>query len=121
MFIAWSVYGVGVAGWADSYESDGVAPSSASQAASQALWLLGGGAVLTGGGLLALGWRIPGIVQLIVLGGGAVLVSSLASTCQPSHSHHSPPAPIPSAVDPRTVERAWPLASRWSAPLYERL
>ena len=30
------------------------------------------------------------------------------------------PAPIPSAVDPHTVERAWFLASRWSAPLYER-
>lgn len=35
----------------------------------------------------------------------------------------SPPhssAPIPYAVDPHTVERAWFLASRWSAPLYER-
>jgi len=31
------------------------------------------------------------------------------------------PAPVPSAVDPHTVERAWFLASRWSAPLYERL
>ncbi|MGW0916178.1 hypothetical protein ACWD1Z_31235 [Streptomyces sp. NPDC002784] len=79
MLIAWSVYGVGMAVWADSYESDGVVPLSASRAASQALWLLGGGAVLTGGGLLALGWRVPGIVQLVVLGGGAVLVSSLAA------------------------------------------
>ncbi|MFE1944881.1 hypothetical protein [Streptomyces massasporeus] len=79
MLIAWSVYGVGIAGWADSYESDGVVPTSASRAASQALWLLCGGAVLTGGGLLALGWRIPGIVQLVVLFGGAVLVSSMAS------------------------------------------
>ncbi|MDT0389272.1 hypothetical protein [Streptomyces dubilierae] len=79
MLIAWSVYGVGIAGWADSYESDGVVPSSASQAASQAMWLLGGGAVLTGGGLLALGWRLPGIVQLVVLGSGTVLVSSLAA------------------------------------------
>ncbi|WP_437028342.1 hypothetical protein [Streptomyces sp. enrichment culture] len=79
VLIAWSVYGVGMAGWADGYESDGVAPSSASRAASQALWLLGGGAVLTGGGFLALGWRIPGVVQLTVLGFGAVLVSSLAT------------------------------------------
>ncbi|MDQ0750049.1 hypothetical protein QF034_004280 [Streptomyces africanus] len=79
MLIAWSVYAVGIAGWADSYESDGVAPSSASRAASQASWLLGGGAVLTGGGLLALRWHIPGIVQLVVLGGGALLVSSLAA------------------------------------------
>lgn len=30
------------------------------------------------------------------------------------------PAPIPSAVDPHTVERAWFRASRWSAPPYER-
>lgn len=29
-------------------------------------------------------------------------------------------APIPSAVDPHTVEQARCLASRWSAPLYER-
>ncbi|MGW7506325.1 hypothetical protein ACWGJ0_01095 [Streptomyces massasporeus] len=79
MLIAWSVYGVGIAGWADSYESDGVVPTSASRAASQALWLLCGAAVLTGGGLLALGWRIPGIVQLVVLFGGAVLVSSMAT------------------------------------------
>ncbi|MGW0865615.1 hypothetical protein [Streptomyces koelreuteriae] len=79
MVIAWSVYGYGIAGWADSYESDGVRPTSASRAASHAAWLLGGGAVLTGGGLLALGLRIPGVVQLVVLGGGAVYFSSLAS------------------------------------------
>ncbi|BAC71705.1 hypothetical protein SAVERM_3993 [Streptomyces avermitilis MA-4680 = NBRC 14893] len=30
------------------------------------------------------------------------------------------PAPIPYAVDPHTVEQAWFMASRWSAPLYER-
>lgn len=29
-------------------------------------------------------------------------------------------APVQSAVDPRTVERAWFMASRWSAPLDER-
>ncbi|MFF7736303.1 MULTISPECIES: hypothetical protein [unclassified Streptomyces] len=79
MVIAWSVYSVGIAGWADGYESDGVVPTSASRAASQALWLLCGGAVLTGGGLLVLGWRIPGTVQLIVLFGGAVLVSSMVA------------------------------------------
>ena len=37
----------------------------------------------------------------------------------PAATQH-PLAPIPSAVDPHTVERAWFLASRWSAPLYER-
>jgi hypothetical protein len=68
-----------MAGWADSYESDGVAATGASRAAAQAWWLLGGGAVVTGGGLIALGWRITGMVQLVVLGGGAVLVSALAA------------------------------------------
>lgn len=77
--IAWMVYGYGMAGWADGYESDGVVPTGATQAASTAAWLLGGGAVLTGGGLLALGWRIPGVVQLVVLGGGAAYFSSLAA------------------------------------------
>jgi hypothetical protein len=40
----------------------------------------------------------------------------------PSNHRNPPlaPAPIPSAVDPHTVERAWFRASRWSAPLYER-
>ncbi|MEU5465228.1 hypothetical protein ACH41C_30035 [Streptomyces althioticus] len=79
MLIAGSVYCVGIAGWADSYESDGSAASGASQTAAQAMWLLGGGAVLTGGGLLALGWRTPGIVQLVVLGVGAALVSAMGA------------------------------------------
>ncbi|RSN35441.1 hypothetical protein DMH12_38260 [Streptomyces sp. WAC 04229] len=76
--IAWTVYGYGMAGWADSYDSDSASPSSASGVASQASWLLGGGAVVTGGALLALGWRIPGVVQLVVLGCGAALFSSAA-------------------------------------------
>jgi hypothetical protein len=55
------------------------------------------------------------------------------SQSRPGQVQHSPtvtvppclnplltPAPIPSAVDPHTVERAWFMASRWSAPLYER-
>ncbi|MEV5151620.1 hypothetical protein AB0K81_06785 [Streptomyces werraensis] len=75
MLIAGSVYCVGTAGWADSYGSDSVAASGA----AQAMWLLGGSAVLTGGGLLALGWRIPGIVQLVVLGVGAALVSAMGT------------------------------------------
>lgn len=79
VLIAVSVYCVGVAGWADGYESGGSAASGASQTAAQAMWLLGAGAVLTGGGLLALGWRIPGIVQLVVLGAGAALVSAMGA------------------------------------------
>ncbi len=38
----------------------------------------------------------------------------------PEYPPQPPLAPIPSAVDPHTVERAWFMASRWSAPLYER-
>ncbi len=38
----------------------------------------------------------------------------------PSATHRLP-TPIPSAVDPHTVEQARCRASRWSAPLYERL
>jgi hypothetical protein len=40
--------------------------------------LLVGGAVATGGGVLALRWRTPGIMQLIVLGVGAGLLAYLA-------------------------------------------
>ncbi|KDN78220.1 hypothetical protein ABZ568_12755 [Streptomyces olindensis] len=79
MLIAWMAFGVGIEAWADSYESDSASATGAASAASQAAWVLVGGAVLTGGGLLALGWRIPGVVQLVVLFGGAVLVSSLAA------------------------------------------
>ncbi|GGX13919.1 hypothetical protein GCM10010383_49970 [Streptomyces lomondensis] len=82
MVIAWMVYDFGMAGWADGYASDSVSASSessASRVASQASWLLGGGAVLTGGGLLALGWRIPGVVQLVVLGVGAASFSTLTA------------------------------------------
>lgn len=79
LLIAWMAFGVGMAAWADSYESDSASATGAASTASQAVWVLVGGAVLTGGGLLALGWRIPGVVQLVVLFGGAVLVSSLAA------------------------------------------
>ncbi|WP_234312563.1 hypothetical protein [Streptomyces sp. NRRL F-5065] len=78
MVVAGMLYGYGIAGWADSYDSDSGSPSSASETASGAAWLLGGGAVVTGGGLLALGWRIPGLVQVVVLGCGAMLFSHLA-------------------------------------------
>ncbi|MFI5855878.1 hypothetical protein [Streptomyces parvulus] len=76
MVIAWLTYGYGMAGWADAYESDTTGPSDASRTASQAAWLLAGAAALSGGTLLALRWRIPGTVQLIVLGGTAALFAS---------------------------------------------
>ena len=71
MFVAWAVFAVGMEGWADSFESDGV-PPGAPRVASQAAWLLGGSAVLTGRGL-------PGILQLVVLGFGAALVSAMGA------------------------------------------
>ncbi|WP_280892571.1 hypothetical protein [Streptomyces sp. LBL] len=54
-------------------------PPNAPKEALLGMWLLLGGAVVTGGGLLALGWHIPGIVQLVVLGVGAGLLTSLAA------------------------------------------
>lgn len=78
MVIAWLVIiQYGMAGWADSY--NGGAPPSAPKEALRGMWLLAGGAVITGGGLLALSWRLPGIVQLVVLGAGAVLLAFFAT------------------------------------------
>ncbi|CAL9303172.1 hypothetical protein SUDANB148_03608 [Streptomyces sp. SudanB148_2056] len=67
----------GMTGWADAY--DGHNPPDAPKEALRGMWLLIGGAVVTGGGLLALGWRIPGVVQLVVLGVGAGLLACLAA------------------------------------------
>lgn len=77
MVIAWLVFRYGMTGWADSYDHGN--PSSAPKEALQGMWLLVGGAVVTGGGLLALRWRIPGVVQLVVLGVGAVLLAYFAA------------------------------------------
>ncbi|GAA3503049.1 hypothetical protein GCM10019016_101590 [Streptomyces prasinosporus] len=78
MVIAWLVFiRYGMTGWADSYDSNN--PPSAPKEALRGMWLLVGGAVVTGGGLLALQWRIPGTVQLVVLGVGAGLLASLAT------------------------------------------
>jgi hypothetical protein len=73
---AWLLWGYGWTGWADSF-SQGIAPN-APTIAWRATWLLAGGAVVSGGGLL-LRWRIPGIVQLVVLGVGAGLFACLAA------------------------------------------
>ncbi|GAA1010295.1 hypothetical protein GCM10009564_27930 [Streptomyces thermogriseus] len=78
MLIVWSAYAVGVAAWAGSFDSS-TAASSTSEAALVALLLPGGGAVLAGGALLALGRRVPGIMQLVLLGSGALLVPSMVS------------------------------------------
>ncbi|MGW3915073.1 hypothetical protein ACWEBX_26610 [Streptomyces sp. NPDC005070] len=67
-------FGYGLAGWTD----DGSVAPEAQMFAWRATWYLVGGAVVTGGGLLALRWRVPGVVQLIVLGVGALEFHSLA-------------------------------------------
>lgn len=77
MVIAWLVYGYGMTGWADSYDSGD--PPNAPKEALRGMWILVGGGVVTGGGLLALRWRIPGVVQLVVLGVGAGLFAYLAA------------------------------------------
>lgn len=74
--IAWLVFRYGMTGWADSYDSAN--PPGAPQEAARGMWLLLGGAVVTGGGLILLRWRISGIVQLVVLGVGAALLASFA-------------------------------------------
>lgn len=48
-------------------------------------------------------------------GGGPPLTTEGVLRFLPNHS--PTPTPIPSAVDPHTVERAWILASMWSVPL----
>jgi hypothetical protein len=75
VYIAGSWFGYGLAGWTD----DGSISPEAQRFAWQAMWYLAGGAVITGGGLLALGWRVPGVMQLIVLGIGALEFHSLAA------------------------------------------
>ncbi|MFG2795138.1 hypothetical protein [Streptomyces pseudovenezuelae] len=76
MVIAWLVFRYGMTGWADSYDQDNL--PGAPKMAWQGMWFLVGGAVVSGGGLLALRWRTPGIMQLIVLGVGAGLLAALA-------------------------------------------
>ncbi|WP_255311000.1 DUF6234 family protein [Streptomyces viridosporus] len=77
MVIAWLLYGYGMTGWADGYDTSN--PPDAPRAARQAMWFLTGGAALTGGGLLVLGWRIPGTLQLLLLGGAATLFASFTT------------------------------------------
>ena len=75
--IAWLLYGYGLTGWADAF-AERSAPQ-APQIARQAMWILAGGAVVTGGCLLVLRRRLAGIVQLLVLGGGAGVFAFLAA------------------------------------------
>ncbi|MGW0550282.1 hypothetical protein [Streptomyces altiplanensis] len=75
--MAWLLYGYGISGWADSFDGDN-APEAPSFA-RRAMWFLAGGAAVTGGGLLALRWHIPGVVQLLTLGCGAGAFAYLAA------------------------------------------
>ncbi|MEU6277191.1 hypothetical protein ABZ871_33050 [Streptomyces populi] len=75
LYIVGLWYWCGLAGSTD----DGNIAPEAQKLAQQTMWYLAGGAVVTGGGLLALRWRIPGTVQLIVLGIGALEFHALAT------------------------------------------
>ncbi|MFB6700859.1 hypothetical protein [Streptomyces rubiginosohelvolus] len=78
MVIAWLVIiQYEVSSWADNY--NGGNPPSASKEALRGMWLLAAGALVTGGGLLALGWRTPGLVELVALGVGAGLLVYFAA------------------------------------------
>lgn len=67
--IAWLVVRYTMMTWADGLEP--VHPPRAPKEALRGTCLLAGGAIVTGCGLLALRWRIPGVMQLVVLGIGA--------------------------------------------------
>lgn len=75
--IAYLVFRYGMTGWADGYDPGN--PPSAPKEALRGMWLLLGGAVVTGGSLFLLRWRIAGTVQLLVLGIGAGLLAVLAA------------------------------------------
>ncbi|MFD6553420.1 hypothetical protein [Streptomyces sp. NPDC058398] len=75
VYIAGLWFGYGFAGWTD----DGSVSPEAQMFAWRAMWSLAGGAVVTGGGLLVLRWRVPGVVQLIVLGIGALEFHTLTA------------------------------------------
>ncbi|MBC2876500.1 MULTISPECIES: DUF6234 family protein [Streptomyces] len=77
MVMAWFFYGYGITAWADGYDTPN-APE-APGVARQAMWVLAGGAVVTGGGLLALRRPVAGAFQLLVLGTGAAFFADLAS------------------------------------------
>ncbi|MFB8414135.1 hypothetical protein ACFC63_01285 [Streptomyces albidoflavus] len=74
--IASLVWIYGWTGWADNWD-----PGNAPEApgiAWRAVWILAGGAVVTGVGLFVLRWRIAGAVQVSVLGAGSILFAYLA-------------------------------------------
>ncbi|MFJ9177085.1 hypothetical protein [Streptomyces sp. NPDC102360] len=63
--VAWLFWGYAWTGWADTWDQNNapVAP----RVAWRAVWILAGVALVTGIGLLALGWRTAGVIQLSVL------------------------------------------------------
>lgn len=77
MVMGYLLFRYGITGWADS--KDQGHPPEAPKEALRGMWLLVGGAVVTGGGLLYLRWRNPGIAQLVVLGLGAGLFACLSA------------------------------------------
>lgn len=76
LVMAWWWYAWAITGWADAYDAPN--PPEAPGVVRHAVWFLAGAAVVTGGGLLALRWRVPGFTQLWVLGLGAAAFGLLA-------------------------------------------
>ncbi|MFD3474002.1 hypothetical protein [Streptomyces sp. NPDC058695] len=74
--IAWFLWSYSWIGWRDGWNPQEV--PAAPRIAWRAAWILAGGALVTGCGLLALRWHISGVLQLSVLGVGAVLFLYLA-------------------------------------------
>ncbi|MFD3475881.1 hypothetical protein [Streptomyces sp. NPDC058695] len=74
--IAWFLWSYSWIGWKDGWNPQN-APE-APRVAWRAVWILGVAAVVTGGGLFALGWRISGVVQLSVLGIGVLIFAYCA-------------------------------------------
>lgn len=74
--IAWFLWSCSWTGWRDNWNPQDV--PEAPRIAWRAVWILAGAAAVTGVGLVALRWRISGVVQLSVLGVGVVIFACLA-------------------------------------------
>ncbi|WP_066931390.1 DUF6234 family protein [Streptomyces sp. NBRC 110611] len=78
LLVGWLLYGYGITGWADGYSPN--REPEAPDVARTAIWILLGGSVVSGGGLLYLRCWVAGVTQFLVLGAGAMLFASMPLT-----------------------------------------